>query len=80
MTHFDCGCETDGSARCDAHGRWFCHNLHAYVAEADNFCIECGVVGSYGHTAEYECPPCRLSRLRSVSLSPKATPTRRGAA
>ena len=23
-----------------------------------------------------ECPPCRLARLRTVSLSPAATPTR----
>ena len=61
MTHFDCGCETDGSARCDEHEMWFCHDMPDKIS-----------VG--------ECPPCRLSRLRSVSLSPKATPTRRGAA
>ena len=60
MTHFDCGCETDGGARCRDHEWWSCHD---------------GPDGS-----NVECPPCRLSRLRSVSLSPKATPTRRGAA
>jgi hypothetical protein len=60
MTLFACGCETDGSARCSTHEPWACH---AYPAD-------------FRHLAIDECPPCRLSRLRSVSLSPKATPTR----
>ena len=63
MTHFDCGCETDGSARCLEHWLRPCHNDMLTPEDFEEW--------------ERECPPCRLSRLRSVSLSPKATPTRR---
>lgn len=30
-----------------------------------------------GHPDFDECPPCRIARFRSVSLSAEATPTRR---
>ena len=59
MTHFDCGCETDGSARCDAHDAYWCHSMLAK-----------------GVLSGVMCPPCRAEKWRSVSLSPKATPTR----
>ena len=65
MTHFDCGCAT-------------------YPATDDDYCGAHWIVWCHEDVErepnEPECPPCRLSRLRSVSLSPKATPTRRGAA
>ena len=66
---FTCGCSTKGDVLCEQH-QWFpCHDPELRPAER------------YAYDETYgECPPCRLSRLRSVSLSPKATPTRRGAA
>ena len=71
MTHFDCGCETDpAGSYCDEHLTYSCHTSGC---PPDGCGPDCPVVNG-------ECPPCRLSRLRSVSLSPKATPTRRGAA
>ena len=75
-----CGCSEDGAERCAEHIKWHCHNPHAYVGTADwpDLCSECELVGSIAHTDdEYPCPPCRLAKWRSVSLSSDATPTRK---
>ena len=68
MTHFDCGCVpyATNKTRCDEHRDWPCHREIGHV-------IEVAIDGPY-------CPSCQHHVWRSVTLSPKATPTRRGAA
>jgi hypothetical protein len=49
--------------------------------EMDEYCREhwmydCHTMGK-PHVGEGECPACFLARVRSVSLSAEATPTRR---
>ena len=69
MTLLQCGCEQDGSARCDWHEMWGCHdgliNEEWRHPEGDRI----NVVQTW-------CPPCRIAKWRSVSLSSAATPTR----
>jgi hypothetical protein len=62
MTPFDCGCTPDGSDRCAVHGDWYCHTDPLEPVLDVSFWKE--------------CPPCRIARYRSVSLSAEATPTR----
>ena len=61
MTLLQCGCEQDGSARCAEHETYSCH----WPCEPP--CCE---------VTEGICPPCRIAKWRSVSLSSAATPTR----
>ena len=61
---FDCACTDDGAFRCSLHAPYPCH--------ADQYIP--GTRSAYD--PDRECPPCFVARLRSVSLSPKATPTR----
>ena len=61
---FSCGCEQDGSARCPRHFFMQCH----CPTPPDGIIGVMWVVGV--------CPPCRIAKWRSVSLSSAATPTR----
>jgi hypothetical protein len=63
MTPFDCGCTPDGTDRCARHKEWWCH-VEPVVWDA---LVE----------RPSACPPCRIAKWRSVSLSAEATPTRR---
>jgi hypothetical protein len=47
-------------------------------ATLSDYCREHWAFGCHtnGNPEQGECPPCRLARLRSVSLSSSATPTR----
>jgi hypothetical protein len=62
MTLFACGCIVDGE-RCPVHSPWDCHDFD-------------GEPRTFRFPDLLVCPLCNLARLRSVSLSPKATPTR----
>lgn len=61
-----CGCEQDGSARCAEHKDWECHPLRHFLGVPIEQVTDL-------------CPPCRIAKWRSVSLSSAATPTRRKA-
>lgn len=63
MTLLQCGCEQDGSARCPTHMGWLCHQPIGNVIDHDR--------------EANPCPPCRIAKWRSVSLSADATPTRK---
>lgn len=65
---FSCLCSTDGRDRCELHAEWWCHAGGLDVLDA----LDANYIST-------ECPPCRLARLRSVTLDSRATPTRRGA-
>ena len=64
MTLLQCGCSDDARFRCDEHKDWLCHGPDRYVM---------GIKLEFMY-----CPPCRIAKWRSVSLSSAATPTRRG--
>ena len=60
-----CGCSEDGAERCAEHQYRACHDaLHEQWRTQ--------YARLYG-----ACPPCRLAKWRSVSLSSDATPTRK---
>ena len=65
---FDCACTDNGGFRCSLHAPYPCHDPEVHDSTYRYY------------DPDRECPPCFIARLRSVSLSPKATPTRRGAA
>lgn len=65
ISMFKCGCQLDGRY-CDEHRDWGCHNDALPPLEEGD--------------TQHQCPVCFLARLRSVSLSAKATPTRGGRA
>jgi hypothetical protein len=65
LTPFDCGCTPDGTDRCALHLGWLCHRPNTDAAMVLEWKISVGV-----------CPPCRIAKWRSVSLSAEATPTR----
>ena len=57
-----CGCTDDARTRCKQHKAWICHGPDLYA-----FGIKLDAI---------PCPPCRIAKWRSVSLSSAATPTR----
>lgn len=64
ISMFKCGCQLDGRY-CPTHANARCH-----APESDLF------AAAY-RSEKDDCPPCFLARLRSVSLSSAATPTRK---